>query len=107
VTVTLRQEGPMLALTIADDGAGVEIDELPRLTEPRFRGRSSRSAQIEGQGLGLSIVREIVTHHDGKLAIDSRPGEGLSATVHFPLEPQAQEVYHTTRRVMAGGRRYA
>ncbi len=97
----------MLALTIADDGAGVEIDELPRLTEPRFRCRSSRSAQIEGQGLGLSIVREIVAHHDGKLAIDSRPGEGLSATVHFPLEPQAQEVYHTTRRVMAGGRRYA
>lgn len=107
VTVTLRQEGPMLALTIADDGAGVEIDELPRLTEPRFRGRSSRSAQIEGQGLGLSIVREIVAHHDGRLALDSRPGEGLSATVHFPLEPQAQEVYHTTRRVMAGGRRYA
>lgn len=107
VTVTLRQDGPMLALTIADDGKGVEMDELPRLTEPRFRGRSSRVAQIEGQGLGLSIVREIVNHHEGTLAIDSRPGEGLSATVHFPLERQVAEVFHAGRRVMAGGRRYA
>ena len=106
VTVTLRQDGTMLALTVADDGAGVELDELPHLTEPRFRGHSSRMTQKEGHGLGLAIVRDVVAMHDGLLSIDSRPGEGMAVTVRFPIEKAAADLFQSKRRVIAGGRRY-
>ncbi len=70
---------------VADDGPGIPPEELPRLSEPHFRGMRSRG--IDGSGLGLFIVRAVVEAHGGTMRIASAVGEGTAVTVSLPIEP--------------------
>ena len=96
IGIGLRQEGAALALTVRDQGQGVAADDLARLAEPFFRVRRP-GAMPDGQGLGLTIVRDLVERHGGTLRIDSAPGAGTAVTVRFahgarliPLETHAR-----------------
>lgn len=75
---------PGLAITVADDGAGIAPDHLPRLTERFYRVDAGRSRAVGGTGLGLAIVKHVVNRHRGRLEIDSRPGQGSSFSVWLP-----------------------
>jgi signal transduction histidine kinase len=58
---------------------------MPHIFEPFYRGRSAVDAQIQGSGLGLSLVREIVTAHGGKLEVISSPGDGSTFSIILPV----------------------
>jgi signal transduction histidine kinase len=68
------------SISIDDDGAGLPDGAEHRLLEPFQTGNSAG----DGAGLGLSIVREIMAAHGGKLAISSVPGRGTTMSLHFP-----------------------
>ena len=57
---------------------------VPRLTERFYRVDVKRSREQGGTGLGLAIVKHIVSRHQGRLTIESRPGEGSTFTVFLP-----------------------
>jgi signal transduction histidine kinase len=76
-TVTLS-EG---RLVVADDGAGVRRDELPRLFERFYRADQARSSR--GTGLGLAIVKHIVTSAGGSVEANGAPGRGLEIVCRF------------------------
>lgn len=76
--------GPMVAITVADQGEGIDPIHLPRLTERFYRVDAHRSRAAGGTGLGLAIVKHIVNRHRGRLRIDSAPGQGSSFTVVLP-----------------------
>jgi signal transduction histidine kinase len=88
VQVGPRPDG-MLALTVTDDGPGIEPDERERLFEPFFRGRRAREAQAPGSGLGLAIVRRIAEAHGGRVLVASEPGKGAAFTLLLPAAPRA------------------
>jgi len=69
-------------LVAADDGAGVEESDLPRLFERFFR--SDRARASRGTGLGLAIVKHIVTSAGGSVDASSSPGRGLEIRCRFP-----------------------
>ena len=69
-------------LVVADDGAGVEAHELPRLFERFYRSDRARSSR--GTGLGLAIVKHIATAAGGEVAAEPTPGGGLTVRVRFP-----------------------
>ncbi|MCD9198581.1 sensor histidine kinase [Aeromicrobium wangtongii] len=71
-------------IRVADDGAGIEPDELRRITEPFYRSRESRRRRIAGVGLGLTLVQALVSEHRGTLTIDSEPGRGTEVVVRLP-----------------------
>jgi signal transduction histidine kinase len=71
---------------VRDNGIGIAAEDLPRVFEI-FRRLHPRDAYGGGTGVGLTIARRIVEHHDGKLWIDSTPGEGTA--VYFTLEASA------------------
>jgi signal transduction histidine kinase/CheY-like chemotaxis protein len=74
--------GSYVCAEIADDGAGIEPDVLPRIFEPFFttkRGNKHR-------GLGLAWVYGIVTNHGGGVAVSSQPGAGTSVRVYLPAD---------------------
>ena len=73
-------------LAVANDGSLVPAAEVERLFEP-FQGlRAERTAPSDGHhGLGLSIVRAVVTAHDATLQAEARPEGGLAVEVTFPL----------------------
>ena len=77
-----------VTVSVADDGAGISREHLPRLTERFYRVDKGRSRAVGGTGLGLAIVKHIVNRHRGQLAIDSREGEGATFTVWLPASPR-------------------
>ena len=60
-----------VAITVADDGAGIAADELPHLFERLYRADASRTRGTGGSGLGLAIARAIVTAHAGTITVTS------------------------------------
>ncbi|MEO9322527.1 ATP-binding protein [Nocardioides sp. C4-1] len=74
-------------ITVADDGIGIDRDDLARIRSPFFRGQQARARHSPGLGLGLGIVDAIVRAHGGLLHIDSAPGTGTRARVEVPADP--------------------
>jgi len=70
------------ALVAADDGAGVEERDVPRLFERFYRADRARASR--GTGLGLAIVKHIVTSAGGSVEASSSPGGGLEIRCAFP-----------------------
>jgi len=85
VTVEARHEGASVALAVRDTGVGVAQDELPRLGMPFYQG-AARVRQEKGNGLGLSVVRGLVTLHQGSLRIASAPGNGTCVRISLPVD---------------------
>src|SRR5689334_1914915 len=70
------------SLEVADDGRGVEEDELPRLFERFYR--SDRARASRGTGLGLAIVKHVVASAGGQVEATGGPGRGLRVLCSFP-----------------------
>jgi two-component system, cell cycle sensor histidine kinase DivJ len=86
VTVSARDEGSAIAITVADTGVGIDTDDLPRIGDPFFQARSSYDRRHDGTGLGLSIVKGLLALHGGDIAIESRIGEGTRVTIRLPVD---------------------
>jgi two-component system phosphate regulon sensor histidine kinase PhoR len=80
-------------VAIQDQGEGIPREAIPRLTERFYRVDVKRSRERGGTGLGLAIVKHILNRHQGRLLIESLPGEGSTFTVFLPavLSPQEPE----------------
>lgn len=73
-------------LAVADQGTGIDANDVPRLTERFYRVDKGRSADSGGTGLGLAIVKHILINHDAFLDIDSELGKGSTFTCKFPSQ---------------------
>jgi two-component system phosphate regulon sensor histidine kinase PhoR len=73
-----------VSIAVRDDGEGIPREAIPRLTERFYRVDVKRSRERGGTGLGLAIVKHIVNRHQGRLQIESQPGEGSQFTVLLP-----------------------
>ena len=78
-----------LVIAVADQGAGIPRDHIPRLTERFYRVDKGRSRAVGGTGLGLAIVKHIVNRHRGQLWIESEVGVGTTVSVWLPLTQPA------------------
>jgi two-component system sensor histidine kinase BaeS len=83
VTMSGHRSDELAVLEIADTGPGIPADELPHVFERLWRGRRARS--VAGSGIGLAIVRELVTAHGGTVSAASPTGAGTTITVRLPL----------------------
>jgi signal transduction histidine kinase len=63
---------------------GIGAAEQPHIFEPFYRTPEVIAAQIQGAGLGLSLVQRIVEAHGGRIAVRSASGSGSEFTVHLP-----------------------
>jgi two-component system phosphate regulon sensor histidine kinase PhoR len=84
VWITLGMSEGQLFVAVRDDGEGIPPGAIPRLTERFYRVDVKRSREKGGTGLGLAIVKHIVSRHQGRLVIESPPGEGATFTVFLP-----------------------
>jgi len=83
IEIRAFEDGPFVAIEVADTGPGVPDNELPHLGEELYRG--SAAISVEGSGLGLALAQAIVKRHDGALSIRSRLGQGTAVTLRFPI----------------------
>jgi signal transduction histidine kinase len=75
-------------ISINDRGAGIAADDLPHVFEAFYRSRKVRASQIQGNGLGLSLVKNIIAAHGGTIEVNSKPSEGSSFTLIIPTVSQ-------------------
>lgn len=85
VKVTVRRKGERLELTVSDTGIGMSTDDLKRVGKPFLRLENNYSRQCEGTGLGLSLVKGLVSVQGGGLNIESAPGMGTRVHVSIPV----------------------
>jgi signal transduction histidine kinase len=84
VAVELRLHDHEAIIEIADSGIGIPGEDLPYIFERFWRSEQSRSRHTGGAGIGLAIVRELVRAHDGRIDVESKPGEGSRFRVTLP-----------------------
>ena len=83
VTVTAYQRNKHVYLSVEDTGSGIPKELRERVFEPFFRVDKSRSRELGGVGLGLALVHEIVSAHDGTITVRSNPSGGTIFDVSF------------------------
>ncbi len=84
VTVTLDADEEQIHLSIADEGRGIPEADREPLFNAFYRTRDANESAVPGLGLGLYIVRELVTAHDGEIYIDEAPGGGARFNIELP-----------------------
>jgi signal transduction histidine kinase len=84
VTVTTGVREGRATLTVADDGRGIDAENLPRIFDRFHRADAARSRHTGGAGLGLAIVKQAVEAHGGAIAVASEVGRGTTFTVTLP-----------------------
>jgi len=88
VTLRVAQQAGTASIVVADDGAGIDSDDLARIFDRFYRIDKGRSRREGGSGLGLAIVQELVADLGGRVDVASAPGEGSTFTVRLPYSPQ-------------------
>ncbi|MGH9409113.1 MAG: sensor histidine kinase [Vicinamibacterales bacterium] len=91
VGVAASRAGNYVAVTVSDRGIGIAPSDHARVFDPFYRARDVIEGQIQGAGLGLSLVKRIVDAHGGRVSLESAPGQGSSFTLMLPtaIEPAA------------------
>jgi signal transduction histidine kinase len=85
LSVTTRADGDQAIAEVADTGSGIPPEHLSRIYDPFFTTKSIG----RGTGLGLAITYGIVREHDGRIRVDSAPGQGTRFTLELPLAAAA------------------
>ena len=93
---TLRvatSNGTSVSVVVSDTGTGIAQEHIRRIYDPFF---TTKAAPVEGQtrgtGLGLSVTYGIIQEHAGQIRVESRPGEGTTFTLDFPMMKKAVNV---------------
>lgn len=94
VTVAARRHGDRVALSVQDDGPGIEERHLQRLFERFYRVDAGRSRDLGGTGLGLSIVKHLVDSMGGVVQVESAVGRGTTFTVLLPRREPSSHLAH-------------
>jgi PAS domain S-box-containing protein len=88
IEVKLREENGRAIFEVTDTGYGIPPDGQKRLFQPFYRVHMSETEHIEGTGLGLHLVKNIVERHDGEIIFRSQHGRGSTFGFALPLSQQ-------------------
>ncbi|MEI9893594.1 MAG: HAMP domain-containing sensor histidine kinase [Chthoniobacter sp.] len=87
ITLRARRDERALVFVVEDNGLGLTAAQRTQVFEPFYQADQKLSRSRAGCGLGLSIVRAIITAHRGRIEIASEPGAGAAFSIHIPLAP--------------------
>lgn len=79
------KKGNEVRITVEDRGVGIRPVDVAHIFEPFYRGHEAVAAQIKGSGVGLSLVKQIVEAHGGRVTVESTQGAGSVFTLHLPI----------------------
>lgn len=87
VEVEIRPHGTYVDVVVRDQGIGIPAADLPNLFQRFFRASNVPGGMGSGMGIGLHVVKAIVTLHGGQVTVESAEGQGSTFTVSLPINP--------------------
>lgn len=87
VSILLKKDSAFTYLSIKDTGAGIPEEDLPNIFERFYRVDKSREV-VEGSGIGLTIVKNILDRHDAHVSVESKEGKGTNFIIRFKNAPK-------------------
>jgi signal transduction histidine kinase len=91
VAVSLTRRGETVEVCVADDGIGIPLEDQGRIFEKFFRARNRCEVSASGTGLGLTIAKEVVSRHGGRIWFQSEMGKGTNFFFTLPLQEARAE----------------
>jgi two-component system sensor histidine kinase ResE len=85
IEMHLKAHDGVAEAEILDTGIGISAEDIPHIFERFYQADRSRSREKNGSGLGLAIGRWIAQTHGGNISVESKPSEGTSFRIRFPL----------------------
>ena len=89
IEVRSNRRSHMAEVRIADSGSGIQPDQLRMIFEPFYTTKEPDEHGHGGTGLGLSVCRQIIEQHNGRIRVESVVGKGSTFTVKLPLREEA------------------
>jgi signal transduction histidine kinase len=89
VTLAATSEGPLVRLSVVDTGIGIPPERQEEIFEPLHQLDGSPTRRYGGTGLGLALVRLILTAHGSEVVVQSEPGKGTTLSFMLPAADQA------------------
>ncbi|MCH8828707.1 MAG: ATP-binding protein [Planctomycetes bacterium] len=89
LSVRMNDESGMAEVAVKDTGGGIPADKLRKIFDPFFSTKTADKQGQGGTGLGLSLCREIIETHKGRIRVESTVGQGTTFTLKFPVVTQA------------------
>ncbi|MCK6073567.1 sensor histidine kinase [Paenibacillus silvae] len=92
-TIHVRMERDLRHVTvhISDQGIGIPLEDQKRIFERFFKADRSHSRKYDGSGMGLAIVKQIVSLHQGDIRVKSKPHQGTTFIISLPISPPTAE----------------
>jgi signal transduction histidine kinase len=85
VTVSASSGTDYLSIRVQDTGIGIAEADKNHIFQRFFRIKNEKTRYINGTGLGLALVKSILESHQGRITVESKPGEGSTFFVFLPL----------------------
>lgn len=89
VAITVERKAARVCVQVTDTGIGIPSEAMPHLFKSFYRAANGEARGIEGMGIGLYLVNEIIIFHGGHIEVESTEGNGSTFTVYLPLAEQA------------------
>jgi signal transduction histidine kinase len=89
-------------IIVSDHGPGIPASELPHIFDPFYRGADAIERQIHGNGLGLSLVKRIVSAHGGRVNVTTKTGAGSAFTITLPAAEADSQASAVSNEVRVG-----
>jgi signal transduction histidine kinase len=105
IAVRLRETESRFVLEVADTGVGIPAEEIPRMFQRFHRVPSAGGRSNEGSGIGLNLVRELVTLHGGTVSVESTLGGGSTFRVEVPTGRAHLPAHALSEAPVESGRR--
>lgn len=98
ITVTTSVRNKECIIEVEDTGIGIAEEDLPYVFERMYRGDKSRE-KYEGSGIGLTVVKNVIMLHNGKINIESAEGKGTKVTITLPIDENAVQSARISSKV--------
>ncbi|MBP1993722.1 sensor histidine kinase [Paenibacillus eucommiae] len=85
ISVSIKQDIKNVTVRISDTGIGISLEDQKRIFDRFFKADRSHSRKYGGSGMGLAIVKQIVSLHQGDIRVESEPGRGTTFIVTLPI----------------------
>ncbi|WP_433923480.1 ATP-binding protein [Paenibacillus taichungensis] len=90
IHVSTKQDIKNVTIRISDTGIGIPLEDQKRIFERFFKSDRSHSRKYDGSGMGLAIVKQIVSLHQGDIRVESEPSQGTTFIVTLPITPPTE-----------------